>query len=271
MMNPQTSIRNARMKMIIGLVAATIAVNCIILLSPNAEAKNFFGNILRPITASFATGLAIMVVRKQGTKGIFGRAYAALAAGLILYFIAEVTWGYYSIGLGVEVPFPSPADGFWLAAYAPFGYGLFRLANLHSKHKNRLRQMALIGGIAAVLSGLYIYELISVSEVSTSDDLIGLAIGIAYPILDAILIVPALMAVLSAGRGYLTSIPWIFISWVFTVIADTIFGFTAVMSVAGELSVWNLFYNAAYLSMAAGMIWHLRYMIYDPQRMKVAS
>jgi len=269
MMNPQTAIKNARHKMIIGLIAATIAVNCIILLSPTSDSKNFFGNILRPITASVATALALLVVRKQGTKGIFGRTYSALAGGLVLYFIAEIIWGYYSIGLGVEVPFPSPADAFWLAAYAPFGYGLFSLANLHSKHKNRMRQITIIAGVAAFLSALYIYELISVSEVSTSEDLIGLSIGIAYPILDAILIVPALMAVIGSGKGYLTAIPWIFISWIFTVIADAMFGFTAVMSVAGELSIWNLFYNAAYLSMAAGMLWHLRYMIYDPARMKL--
>jgi hypothetical protein len=271
MMNPQTSIRNARVKMIIGLVVATIAVNSIIILSPNAADKNFLGNILRPLTASIATSLAVIVVRKQGTRGIFGRAYSALAAGLVLYFIAEIIWAYYSIGLGVEVPFPSPADAFWLAAYAPFGYGLFRLANLHSKHKNRKRQLVVVAGIAAALSGFYIYELIAVSEISTFDDMAGLAIGIAYPILDAILIVPALLAVIRAGRGYLTSIPWIFISWVFTVIADTIFGFTAVMSIAGDLSIWNLFYNAAYLSMAAGLLWHLRYMIYDPTRMKTSN
>lgn len=271
MMQTPREIKKARSRMIFGLIAVTLAINLIIVLAPDAEAKNFYGNVLRPVTAAVAMSLAMLVVRKQGIRGAFGRSYLMLAAGLVLYFIAEITWGYYSIGLGVETPFPSLADAFWLAAYAPFGYGLFSLAKLYSKHKNKIVTIAIVSTITAALSALYIYELVSVSDLSSGepDAIIGLGIGIAYPILDAILIVPALMAVLSAGRGYLTSIPWIFISWIFTVIADTIFGFTAVQSIAGDVSVWNLFYNAAYLSMAAGLLWHVRYLIYDPAKMKL--
>jgi len=55
----------------------------------------------------------------------------------------------------------------------------------------------------------------------------------------------------------------------FTAVADSIFGFTAVTSIAGDISVWNLFYNAAYLSMAAGLFWHNRYMIFDAKRATV--
>jgi len=101
-------------------------------------------------------------------------------------------------------------------------------------------------------------------------DPIPLAISITYPILDGILLVPALLVIVSSGKGYLTSIPWIFVSWIFTAIADSIFGFTAVTSIAGDISVWNLFYNAAYLSMATGLFWHNRYMIFDSKRVNAA-
>jgi hypothetical protein len=255
--------------MILGLVAVTLATNAIILLSSDAEAKNFYGNVSVPVTAAVATGLAIIVVQRQKISGVFGRSYLGLAAGLVLYFIAEIIWGYYSIGLGVEVPFPSPADVFWLAAYVPFGYGLLKLANLYAGRSNRTRSAVIISVIVASFSLFYIYELVLVSDLSSPDGRAELAIGIAYPILDAILIVPAVMAVLSSGKGYLTSVPWIFISWIFTAIADTIFGFTAVMGIAGELSIWNVFYNAAYLTMAAGLLWHLRHMI--PNQSKMVS
>ena len=264
MQNPEIAIKSARIKLVIGFIAATMAFNSLILFAPNTESQNYFGNLLRPISAAVALSLAIIVVSRQKVSGIFGRSYLFLACGLGLYFIAEILWGYYSIGLGIEVPFPSLADAFWLAAYAPFGYGLFSLSRLYSKQgKSRMKAAAIMSLSVAAFASYYVLQLISVSDLT---DPLPLAISITYPILDAILLVPALLVILSSGKGYLTSVPWIFVSWVFTTIADGIFGFTAVTSIAGDLSIWNLFYNAAYLSMAAGLFWHYRYMIFDPKR-----
>ena len=265
MMQPQVTIKKAQLHLVFAIVGITLAVNALILLSPDSAGKNFFGNLLRPILAAGAMGLAVTAVIRQTTKGKFGRAFFALALGLVSYFIAEVIWGYYSIGLGVEVPFPSLADGFWLAAYAPFGYGLFSLSKLYSRKGNK-KYLVLFSVIAGALCAYYVQALVVSSEPITPDNELGLAITIAYPILDAILIVPALMAVISSGKGYLTAVPWIFISWIFTVIADAIFGFTAMMNIAGIDSTWNLFYNAAYITIGAGMFWHNRYMIFDSKR-----
>lgn len=268
MQQPAVAMKKARRNLIIGLIASILAVNSIILFAGDAESKNYFGNVLRPILAAVATGLAFIVVYRQKVKGVFGRSYAALAAGLVLYLIAEMLWGYYSIGLGIEVPFPSLADAFWLAAYAPFGYGLFTLSRMYSygKHKKTNKALIMMSICVAVFASYYVVQLISVSDLTSAEGTIATAIGIAYPILDSILIIPALLAIMSAGRGYLTSVPWIFVSWIFTAIADGIFGFTAVTTIAGDVSVWNLFYNAAYLSMAAGLFWHNKYMIFDKRK-----
>jgi len=265
---PALTMKNAQIKLIIGFVVATLAVNSIILLAPDIETQNYFGNILRPLVAAVASSLALIVVYRQKVSGIFGRSYAFLAGGLVLYLVAEILWAYYSIGLGIEVPFPSLADAFWLAAYAPFGYGLFSLSRLYTKHgKSKMKALAVMSLSVAAFSSYYVLQLISVSDLT---DPIPLAISITYPILDGILLVPALLVVISSGKGYLTSIPWIFVSWIFTAIADSIFGFTAVTSIAGDISVWNLFYNAAYLSMATGLFWHNRYMIFDSKRVNAA-
>ena len=265
---PALVIKNAQIKLIVGFVVATLAVNSIILLAPDIEMQNYFGNILRPLVAAVASGLALIVVYRQKVSGIFGRSYAFLAGGLVLYLVAEILWGYYSIGLGIEVPFPSLADAFWLAAYGPFGYGLFSLSRLYTKHgKSKMKALAVMSLSVAAFSSYYVLQLISVSDLT---DPIPLAISITYPILDGILLVPALLVIISSGKGYLTSIPWIFVSWIFTAIADSIFGFTAVTSVAGDVSVWNLFYNAAYLSMATGLFWHNRYMVFDSKRVNAA-
>lgn len=272
--HPKTAIVKARRNLIVGFIAATLLVNSIILLAGDAETRSYLGNVLAPMTAALATGLSIAVVYRQKLSGIFGRAYAGLAAGLVLYLVAEILWTYYSIGLGIEAPFPTLADAFWLAAYAPFGYGLFKLSRLYSKRGDSGKKNLVIMGIlvAAILSH-YITQLVSVSDLTAPDAGIALAISIAYPVLDGILIIPALMAIMSgAGRGYLTSVPWIFVAWVLTAIADSIFGFAAVVSIDDEASALNmvlnadLYYNAAYLSMAAGMYWHNKYMIFNDKK-----
>jgi hypothetical protein len=268
MQNPELAIKKARINFVVGFIVATMAVNSIILLSSDTQSQNYFGNVLRPLVAGVAVVLALLVVSKQKLGGVFGKSFAFLAGGLIIYLIAEILWGYYSIGLGIEIPFPSLADAFWLAAYAPFGYGLFSLARLYSKQgPSHTKALLVVSLSVAAFSAAYISQIIAVNDMSDPESSVGLAISIAYPILDGIIIVPALLVIFSSGRGYLTAIPWIFVSWIFTAIADTMFGFTAVMSIAGDISIWNLFYNAAYLSMATGLLWHYRYMIFDAKKM----
>src|SRR5213593_2670776 len=163
--HPELAIKKARRNLIIGFVAVTLAVNSIILFSGDIQSQNYLGNILRPIVAAIATGLALTVVYRQKVSGIFGRSYACLAGGLVLYFIAEILWGYYTIGLGIEVPFPSLADAFWLAAYAPFGYGLFKLSKLYSRRGNR-KALVLVSIAVIGFASYYVWQLISVTDLS---------------------------------------------------------------------------------------------------------
>ena len=265
MMQPELKVREAQLCLIIGAIGMTLAVNTIILLSPTQEGKNIFGNLLRPILTGGAMSLAIYIVARQKLKGRFGKAYAGIAAGLVLYFIAAVIWAGYSLTSKMAVPFPSLADAFWLAAYAPFGFGIFTLSRLY-KNKNRAKSMVIYTLVGAALVGLYIHQLIAATDMKAANAMSTLAVTLAYPILDVILIVPALMALLSSGKGYLTAVPWIFISWIFAVIADTIFGFSAVSGTHSMNPTWNLFYNAEYITMAAGMLWYSSYMFLDKKR-----
>ena len=70
--------------------------------------------------------LSLVIVYRQGLDGLLGKAYAALAIGISFWFIAEMIWTYYQVGLGIESPFPSVADLFWLIGYLPFIYYMFK-------------------------------------------------------------------------------------------------------------------------------------------------
>lgn len=244
----------------LGLVAAIAVANSILLAAPTIEVQNLYGNIIRPITASAAMVFGIIVLYRQGIDGIFGRAFASLAAGVSLWAIAELIWAYNTLVLAIAVPFPSLADVLWLAGYAPFGFHLFSTSRLYGGGLKK-KSIFVVSMAVAIFSSLYIYGLIAASELSGPDAVLSLVITLAYPVLDAIIVVPAVLCVINSGRGELTAIPWIFISWILTVVADAIFGYTIVTNIAGDVQAWNFVYNAAYLFMAAGLYWHNKYFV----------
>lgn len=260
------SLKKQRQTVVIGLFAAIAIANSILLAAPTIEIQNLYGNIIRPITACASMAFGIIVVYRQGIDGLFGRAFASLAAGVSLWAIAELIWAYNSIVLGIQVPFPSIADVLWLAGYAPLAFHLFSTSRFYGVRLRKKSTFAVALAVG-VFSSAYIYSLIAASELSGPDAALSLAITITYPVLDAIIVVPAVLSVLNSGKGELTAIPWIFISWILTVIADALFGYTIVTNIAGDIQVWNFVYNGAYLSMAAGLYWHNKYFIIGDKKL----
>lgn len=268
-----TTIKKTRRNLILALIGAIAVVNSIVLVSSFYDQTSLVtsADLSRIFTIGSAVIMSIIVIIRQGIGGIFGRAYLSIAIGIILWLAAESTWGYYELGLGVERPFPSLADGFWLAGYAPIGYHLFSMSRFYGRGTKK-KTIAIVGAGVAIFSGIYIVSLMGASELDgTVGAMEGIAISIAYPILDAILFVPAILIVLNSGRGLLTSIPWIFISWIFLWLADTILGFTAVQKFQGNEVFVNSWYTVAYLTMTIGLWWYNRFFVFDEARYSSSS
>jgi hypothetical protein len=259
-------IKKQRRSLILGLIAAIVAVDSAVLFTAGSDMEIFVGDLSRIGTISAAAILSIVVVARQKINGLFGRAYASLAASLVLWVIAESIWGYYELGLGVETPFPSIAEAFWLAAYGPLGYHLFSTAKFFGKGvKNST--IVIVGIAAALFLAFYVQAIAGIFALEGPEALPSLAISIAYPVLDAILIVPAVLMITNAGRGQLTSIPWIFVGWILLVIADSLLGLTAVTDFAGEVFHITMTYNAAYLCFMAGLVWYNKQFIPDQKKL----
>ena len=254
--------RNTRMNITVGIVAAMLAINGLVMYYVGSELETAARDISRIVTVGSAMAMSAVVVTRQGFSGLFGRTYMALAAGLVLWFMAESIWGYYEIVLHKENPFPSIADMFWLAGYGPFACYLFGLYKFYGKGTTAVK-VAIVSVAAAAFGGLYVQNIVAVSDLSDLGAIAPMMISIAYPILDALLIVPAVLVVMNAGKGILTAVPWIFVSWIFTVVADSLLGFTAVQNFGGDLFIINMFYNAAYLCMFAGLLWHNKFFIFN--------
>lgn len=254
----QIDLRKENGRLFVGLALALVAVNGFLTILIGTDESNLYQDATRIGTAAGALALSLLVVAKQGVRGLFGRSYLALAIGLGCWFAAESIWGYYEIGLGEESPFPSVADAIWLASYGGVGYYLFSLSKFYGTGLKKWKIIAVAAMIFA-FSSIYVYSLVIVSLEDISEDLTPLLISVAYPILDAIMLVPAVLMVLNGGKGKLTYIPWVFIGLILMGIADTLLGFAAMTGFQDDTTFITMVYNASYIWMAAGMIWHARF------------
>jgi hypothetical protein len=264
----ELNVNTIRKRLVISLIVCIVLVDSLILLAPEGT-RLTIGDIINPSSIVIATALSLLVVYRQKTDGLIGKAYAFLAAGLSLWCIAEILWSFTELVLGQKRPFPSISDGLWLIAYGPLIYYAFKMYNAFHNNSSKLSITLVSIGVAAYL--LYIIPLTaSTYELSKQEDIFLFLISISYSILDMVFIFPASLIILNAVKGArggeLTSIPWIFLSMVVIAVADSVFGYT---SVAGlDALEWTSppIYSAGYLLMAVGLFWHNRFFIFDERR-----
>jgi hypothetical protein len=262
------NVNTIRKRLVIALIVSIVLADSLVLLAPQ-ERRLVIGDIINPISIVIAAALSLLVVYRQKTDGLIGKAYAFLAAGLTLWCIAEILWSFTELVLGQKRPFPSISDGLWLIAYGPLIYYAFKMYNAFHNNSSRFSITLVSIGVAAYL--LYIIPLTaSTYELSKQEDIFLFLISISYSILDMVFIFPASLIILNAVRGArggeLTSIPWIFLSMIVIAVADSVFGYT---SVAGlDALEWTSppIYSAGYLLMAVGLFWHNRFFIFDEKR-----
>jgi hypothetical protein len=259
------NILKERRMLVIVLVLVTISVNTLVAYVVNFEENFVYYDLIRLAIVGVSTILSLMVFSKQGFGGLFGRAYTALALGLIMYLAAELTWSYYEIGLHKESPFPSLADAFYLAGYAGFGYFQFSLLKFYGKGIKKSIYYIVIPAVI-ILAFLYLQSLVSLYNFSADDDTLTISLSVAYPVLDSIIFVPAILIILNSWKGQLTFVPWIFVSWVLSGVADILFGYASVPQFESIFPVVTMIYNSAYLCMAAGLIWYLRFFLSEERK-----
>jgi hypothetical protein len=255
------NIAKERRNLVIALAISIFAIDGLVFFTAGSELEIIVGDLSRIGTISAAAILSLVVVARQKTSGLFGRAYTSLAIGLILWVAAESLWGYYEIGLAIERPFPSLADALWIAGYGPFAYHLFSTARFFGKGVKK-STIVIVGVAAALFLAFYVQAIAGVFALEGPEALPSLAISISYPVLDVLLVVPAVLIITNAGRGQLTSIPWIFVGWILLVLADSLLGIAAV-SMPETVFHITMLYNAAYLCMMAGLIWYNRQFLLD--------
>lgn len=251
---------SVRKNLVFVLTASVLVLSLIIIYSP-ADKKTLSVDIIQPLVATAAAAFSFMIVYRQKTDGLVGRAFTFLAAGFVLYFIAEIVRSYNEITLGIESPFVSVAYALWLIGYVPFFYFIFKMYHLLGASHSRTHQILVsVTGVACV--AYFISVALQTAELSTQEGVAAFLIPTTFLVLDIVLLVPSALIILNPVKGPLTPIPWIFSAVLLLAIGNSVFAY--VYSVPSmETLTWtpNLFFIASYLIATAGLFWYNRFFI----------
>jgi len=213
----QNNLQHSNLKKFLSI---TIAATGLVLLIANLFGKDTASIISLilyiPVTVSLVV-VSIILSKRFGFKGDHGKAWILFLIFAILWFIAERISLYYNLTLGEEL-FPSEADAFWLAGYPfLFVFTIFYIKPMKGMISKKIIFVALAISITVLTSTLYITY-----DQNIGTNLLEFSIAIAYPIADAIILVPAIigMMLFLGGRvNFLWSLMCIAI--IFEIIADT--------------------------------------------------
>lgn len=258
-----------------GLILSITITNSFIFFS-NPETRVFYTNTTVGITSGVALLFVLLLIFKQRNLNVqINKAFISLAIGLFLWFIAEVLWGYYQIGLKIDVPFPSSADALWLFGYPFLIVHLYYTLNLVKKTKKidtfKVSHIVLMSLALATVFGYTLSIVIGVNFnniflLFDQKEAIGNIISIAYPVLDALLIVPAGAILWDLRRAGPQFTHWMLLSLfiVMVTVGDIGFGYSNILGeeIAEEQAwIWDVFYNAGYISIAAALFWYSKFAI----------
>ncbi|WP_406278585.1 GGDEF domain-containing protein [Streptomyces sp. NBC_00191] len=134
-----------------------------------------------------------------------------LAAGMAPYAAADAIWGLYQVR-GVEVPFPGVADWLYLGSYLLFAAGLVTLAR---QQAGRLHWAGLLdAGIVTLGAGTLSWAFIIAPYLRSEMSAWPLAVTVAYPVTDLVLLSVAARLMLTTGTrtpSFLLCIGWLVI------------------------------------------------------------
>jgi hypothetical protein len=264
------------------LILSINIVNSLVLFSDDHK-RVFYTNTTADITAGVALFSTVLLIYKQVKQRwklkqssllSTNRAFMFLSIAIALWFTAEILWTYYQLGLGIEVPFPSLADLFWLIGYAFLILHLYKILGiLRNKNANStpVKSLIIISAILGVIFGyilVLVYGFFDLRSfiIFQNPEALGNIVLLAYPILDAIIIVPAISILWSLRKGERQFTHWILISSfiILSTIGDIGFGYSNALgeeTANKEEWIWDTFFNAGYLSLAAALLWYNKFLV----------
>ena len=288
------------------LIIAIVATNSFIVFSPDEDSRFYFSNLTTTLTVAAPMVLAFVMVFRykrsmkrqdekyrihshQHTQDIQrfdnNKMHLSICVFLVLWFVAHVIWTFqFQQSTDVSIQ-----DVLWFIGYGFFGYFLYSL--YYHFFRKELEPLVLVL-IAIVISIVLIFVLdiiVSILRLLSTQpvDFSILLVTLAYPILDAIMIFPAVLifgAIRRVSGKRINDTPeqklevktgenrpsssfptsassiWILLlsmSMILSAIGDTGFAYSTAYGpdiAQRDVWIWDIFYNSSGLCLAAALI-----------------
>lgn len=192
----QTGKTQLKLKKPIILALATVLASMIVANLIGKDMAILVGNLAYiPVTLALTSLTAILAIKFRG-KSQHGIAWLMFLVCVSSWMIAEYVWTAEELVYHVN-PFPSKADIFYVTGY--FFLILFSLYYMKMAKDSVTKKMLLV---SVVISASLLVPSIYMAQYSNSDvHGIAFALALAYPILDAIVLVPAVIGIMLFLKG----------------------------------------------------------------------
>ena len=168
--------------------------------------------VLIPIVTYSSTFLKVKISRDEVLTILLGLVWIAE----IMYLIAEIIWcWYYNLLLGIEVPYPSEADIFYVSAALTYTAGIFlylRTTFAVIRPKLTLRRKLAITFVSVIIATLvamiYMYVISNWYPEIFPEEILALTLDVVYSMIDIIEIafVVALILILGGRIGKIVAL-----------------------------------------------------------------
>ncbi|MEM3578625.1 MAG: hypothetical protein QXL54_00160 [Candidatus Bathyarchaeia archaeon] len=207
-----------------------------------------FSNAFPPAISGVAVVVSGFSLERywRKAKSSFSKAWLYFTAGLFLWFMGETVWAGYTLILGVEIPYPSVADVFWLAGYILFFIALYLYVKIFGgalTKKTLAASMAATVVLTIIVTGVLLTPILWVEE-----DPVALVADFAYPLFDLALFSVAHLGLIVFWKGKLGK-SWLFINAAIAMdaCADIIFSYATAHGTYYSGHILELLYHFGYL------------------------
>jgi hypothetical protein len=203
--------------------------------------------------AAFATATAGLVHNGVNMKNRVSSVWIGYSLGVLFWFLGEFTWAVYALWYSTPIPYPSLADGFWLAGYVPLLCAIVVQSWPFHEFLTSRKMLPVILAVF-VLAVLLLVVLIPATYSSAiGQDFVTVVISLAYPLLDVALLVFALPVLFLFGKGtFWRPFLWVTVGLILTFLGDILFSWATLNGTYYDGSYLELLFHWSYLALAYG-------------------
>ena len=187
---------------VIGIIVAMTIVFIVYSFTPGgAWGMVLFNDLASVVCAFVALYVFYWVWRLTEDRDPSKQIWRLIYYSLMVWTVSDITWAFYEVVLGVQIPFPSLADFFWILGFIPFSIGLFKQYRiLNAKLDRRRVQLITIGSAIFILIAFY-FSFYPGNTAFFTRSLFKNILIFSYPVTMLILLILASLVLFSIRKG----------------------------------------------------------------------